>query len=156
MVTIKRFRPPDEDEEPTKSAPPLARVKALDVRAFSHLCRKHGLPSPDAEVRFHPVRRWRLDLAWTDLKVGLEVHGAVHAQGRHTRGRATAGDWEKMSEAQILGWIVLQVPRSLDHNEDWISLDTIDLCRRALALQRRRTGQGPSALDAQCANRPNL
>lgn len=68
-----------------------------------------GLPAHTTEWRFHSTRRWRLDFAWPDLKLALEVHGGVHSGGRHTRGKGFTGDRDKMNEAQLLGWIVLEV-----------------------------------------------
>lgn len=69
----------------------------------------------DKEVKFHPVRLWRFDWACPSLMIAVEFHGAVHRQGRHTRGVGFLEDREKMREAQILGWIVLeyQTPRKL-------------------------------------------
>jgi very-short-patch-repair endonuclease len=61
------------------------------------------------EHRFHPVRRWRFDAAWPDerLKVACELDGAVHAGGRHTRGKGFEADAEKRNAAQTMGWVVL-------------------------------------------------
>lgn len=70
--------------------------------------RQHGWPEPEREVRFHPSRRWRLDLAWPGLSLAVEVHGGVYARGRHTRGKGFERDREKMNEAQLSGWIVLE------------------------------------------------
>jgi very-short-patch-repair endonuclease len=64
---------------------------------------------PVKEWRFHPVRRWRLDYAWPELRVGVEVHGAIYTRGRHTRGKGFERDREKMNEAQLLGWRILEV-----------------------------------------------
>lgn len=70
--------------------------------------KQEGLPTPETEVRFHPIRKWRFDLGWPQKKVAVEVHGAVFAQGRHTRGAGFENDREKMNEAQLLGWKVLE------------------------------------------------
>lgn len=70
--------------------------------------KREGLPMPSAEIRFHPIRKWRFDLAWETQKVGLEIHGAVYAQGHHTRGKGFEDDREKMNEAQLCGWKVLE------------------------------------------------
>lgn len=70
--------------------------------------KREGLPEPELEVRFHPIRRWRFDLGWPSQKVAVEVHGAVYARGRHTRGLGFEGDREKMNEAQLQGWTVLE------------------------------------------------
>lgn len=61
------------------------------------------------ELRFHPERKWRFDLAWPDFKVAVEIHGGTWVGGRHTRGAGFEKDREKMNEAQLLGWLVLEV-----------------------------------------------
>lgn len=70
-------------------------------------CRASGLPEPVTEYRFHKTRRWRLDLAWPDKLIAVEIHGGVWTRGRHTRGAGFSKDCEKMSNAAILGWRVL-------------------------------------------------
>lgn len=70
--------------------------------------RQYGLPAPELEVRFHPVRKWRFDLAWRDKMVAMEVDGAVYTNGRHTRGLGFEADCEKTNEAQLMGWKVLR------------------------------------------------
>lgn len=70
--------------------------------------KREKLPMPVPEHRFDKVRRWRFDLAWPDLKIGLEVDGAVYAQGRHTRGKGYEADTEKFNEAVLQGWRVLR------------------------------------------------
>lgn len=68
-----------------------------------------GMMAPQREVRFHPVRKWRFDLAWPELKVAVEVHGAVFSGGRHTRGDGFTKDREKINAASLLGWRVFEV-----------------------------------------------
>jgi len=68
------------------------------------------LPEPVREYRFDDTRRWRLDFAFPDVLVGVELHGATYARGRHTRGGGFAKDREKMNAAQVAGWIVLEFP----------------------------------------------
>ena len=75
-----------------------------------HQVKLVGLPHPDREVRFHPVRRWRLDLAWPALKVAAEVEGGTWVSGRHSRGAGLSGDCEKYNEATLAGWRVLRFP----------------------------------------------
>lgn len=66
------------------------------------------LPGYEKEVIFHPVRKWRFDYAWTDLKIALEIHGGVFTNGRHTRGTGFTEDKIKMNTAQLLGWMVIE------------------------------------------------
>lgn len=61
------------------------------------------------EYRFHEVRKWRFDYAFPDVKVAIEVDGAVWTQGRHTRGAGYLGDMEKLNTAVSMGWLVLRI-----------------------------------------------
>lgn len=76
--------------------------------AFPALCRAVGLPEPVPEYRFAPPRRWRIDWAWPDQRVGLEVDGGVWVGGRHTRGAGWLKDAEKLNAAAVLGWRMLR------------------------------------------------
>jgi very-short-patch-repair endonuclease len=68
-----------------------------------------AIDDPTLELKFHPERKWRLDMAWESEKLAVEVHGGVYVNGRHTRGKGFTTDREKMNEAQLLGWMVLEV-----------------------------------------------
>lgn len=70
--------------------------------------KQHALPAPIEEHRFHPVRKWRFDLAFLQSKVAIEIHGGIWSGGRHTRGMGFENDREKINEAQIMGWKVLE------------------------------------------------
>lgn len=56
------------------------------------------------EYRFHPVRRWRFDACFPELKIAIEQEGAVWVQGRHTRGSGFVKDMEKYNAAAELGY----------------------------------------------------
>jgi len=66
------------------------------------------LPEHKKEFIFHPVRKWRFDYAWVDIKVALEIHGGIFTNGRHTRGKGFSEDKVKMNSAQLLGWTVIE------------------------------------------------
>jgi hypothetical protein len=91
------------------------------LTARSHPWAAWGLPVPEAEVRFHPARRWRLDFGWADPKgggVALEVDGGVWIQGRHSRGAGQVADMEKANAAQLAGWLILRcTPQQLKSGE---------------------------------------
>ena len=90
--------------------------KALDVQ----------LPRPVAEYRFAAyavggpgrgvkkrllragLKDWRLDFAWIDQQVALELEGGVYTRGRHVRPIGYTRDCEKYNKAQELGWLVLR------------------------------------------------
>jgi hypothetical protein len=91
-----------------------------------------GLPAPVREHRFHPTRRWRLDLAWPDRRLYCEVHGGtwlsaqVHPltgqplTGGHSTGAGQRRDFEKQNAAVLLGWRPIVV--------------STDMCRDGSAL----------------------
>ena len=74
-----------------------------------------GIPKPETELRFHPARLWRFDFAWSAKMVALEVHGGIWFGGHHSGGKSQMDDWDKLNEAQLLGWRVFQCsPQQLD------------------------------------------
>lgn len=95
--------------EPAKVEPLRQPARSALVEALSAQIQAARLPKPQTELRFHPTRKWRLDLAWPDLYVGVEVHGGIWTEGRHTRGAGFQADREKMNEAALLEWLVLEV-----------------------------------------------
>ena len=82
------------------------QVAKLQADTKLHL---QGLPAYVTEYQFHPTRRWRFDYCWPELKIAVEVHGGTYTNGRHTRGGGFTVDREKMNEAAIYGWTVLEV-----------------------------------------------
>lgn len=79
----------------------LTKILLAEIKA-------EGLPTPVLEHRFHSIRKWRFDLSWPKEKLAIEIHGAVYAGGRHTTGKGFENDREKMNEAQVMGWKVLE------------------------------------------------
>lgn len=76
-------------------------------------CKAAGLPAPQLEVRFHPTRRWRLDLAWPDRLIYVEVDGGTWIGGRHNRGQGYERDCEKLNAAAVAGWRGLRVTTAM-------------------------------------------
>lgn len=76
---------------------------------FALHVRGSKIPVPEREFVFARPRRWRLDFAWPDRMVAVEVEGGTWTGGRHTRGSGFMEDCEKYANAAILGWTVLRV-----------------------------------------------
>ena len=68
------------------------------------------VPDTKGEVIFHDVRGWRFDYAYLDKKVAVEIHGGIFSKGRHVRPLGYMEDRDKVNEAQLHGWIVLEFP----------------------------------------------
>lgn len=101
----------------------LSAGSRAEEELLVHL-RVAGLPLPEREFRFHPIRQWRFDFAWEDRRLAVEVEGGVWTQGRHVRGAGFENDCEKYAEAVALGWRVMRVtPRQIRDGRalDWIT-----------------------------------
>jgi hypothetical protein len=109
----------------------LRKESAADFakRVFPFACQQLGLPVPVEEHEFAaPDRKWRIDFAWPDRKVGLECDGGVWTGGRHTRGSGWVKDTEKLNDAACRGWRMLRTtPDKLN------AAETFQWLRRALA-----------------------
>jgi len=69
-----------------------------------------GLPEPEREFRFDPIRRWRADFCWPDQAIIVEVMGGTWGgRGRHVRGKGYDADCEKQNAAVLAGWLYLRV-----------------------------------------------
>jgi hypothetical protein len=66
------------------------------------------LPLPIKEHRFHPVRKWRFDLAFIDHSLAVEIEGGIWLIGRHNRGAGFIKDMEKYNTATLFGWKLLR------------------------------------------------
>jgi len=60
------------------------------------------------EYRFDTVRKFRFDLCFPSLKVGIEYNGIMSAKSRHTTITGYSTDMDKINLAQLLGWKVFQ------------------------------------------------
>lgn len=104
---------------------------------------REGIPQAVREHRFHPVRKWRFDLAYPDWLIAFEYEGAIFAGGRHTRGAGYAKDIEKYNTAGLMGWRVFRLYGDMifkgnrEMDEGW------ELISRALWVLERQGPGGP-------------
>lgn len=87
-----------------------------------------GLPKPEVEHCFHPTRKWRLDLAFPEHKLAVEIEGGVFASGGHVWPTGFMKDLEKYNELAILGYRLIRVtPRMVKRRGE-----AVEWIRRAL------------------------
>jgi len=73
---------------------------------------------PAREYRFHPSRRWRVDYAWPEHRLAVEIEGGAWIGGRHVRGSGFMNDMEKYNELTLMGWSLLRfTPRQVKNGE---------------------------------------
>lgn len=99
---------------PTHAAALIRRAKrtGLEDCLLADLA-KLGLPVPEREYQFHPVRKWRFDLAYPSRLIAIECDGGTWSGGRHVRGAGYQRDAEKFNAASLLGWYVLHYTGSM-------------------------------------------
>lgn len=90
-------------------------------RAFSTLRLQIAphLPEPVSEYEFARAigRGWRLDFAWPQSLVAVEIEGITHRTGRHQRVEGYSEDCLKYNTALMLGWRVLRFTgQMLEHD----------------------------------------
>lgn len=85
----------------------LIQESMVDI--FVEFCKKQLGEAPAKEYIFHPVRKWRFDYAFPEVKIALEVEGGVYTGGRHIRPKGFLGDVDKYNAAAVMGWRVLRV-----------------------------------------------
>lgn len=77
-------------------------------------------PDAVAEHRFHPVRKWRFDMAVPSRMIAIEIDGGVWSGGRHSGGAGQIKDFEKGNAAAVLGWRVLHYTPQQIKKGEWV------------------------------------
>ena len=108
-----------------------------DPKIVTEWFKENGIPEPTYEYKFHSVRRWKMDIAWPEQKVFLEVQGGIFVNGRHSRGAAMLKEWDKVNAASCMGWRILYC-----QPKDVCTIDMVDVIKTALNQHRRRDGCG--------------
>lgn len=109
----------------------MMRPKKSDNLYLVH----HLFPGAIMEYRFHPVRRWKMDYAWPDRMIALEIEGGIYTRGRHTRGKGYEGDCIKYSTAAVLGWCVIR--STYDMLSNGIAFQLLEQAMNAIKKQSK-------------------
>lgn len=104
----------------------------LEALFAQHLL-AYKAPAAHREYRFHPERAWRMDFAWPEHRVAVEIEGGVWGLGRHNRPRGFIADTEKYNAAAKLGWTVLRFTAQTIRSGEAIE-QTVGLLRDREAL----------------------
>ena len=81
---------------------------------WERLLRQHikaaGLPDMAEQHQFHPERKWRLDFAYPELRLGIEVEGGIWRKGggAHSHPINIERDIEKHNALVMLRWTVFR------------------------------------------------
>ncbi len=96
------------------SRAPVPKKLSPGEEGFALACRLNAL-DPKREFRFCE-RRWRVDFAFPEKKLAIEIEGGVWSGGRHVRGTGYSADLEKHNALAILGWRLLRFSTAMVEN----------------------------------------
>lgn len=100
---------------------------------FEQQLRYNGIKNFSRELPFAaPARRWRLDFAWPDVRVGVEIQGGTWKGGRHTRGKGFESDTEKRNWAKFSDWTVLEFTSKMVKSGEALKLTLVMLERKGI------------------------
>lgn len=108
----------------------MAKSKRIPLAdQFMEGWEKHGLSGSDLtkEYQFHMFRKWRFDIAFPTMKLGIELDGFGYG---HQSVVQRKRDNEKSNEAVVLGWKILRF--CVDDLKPGKIETTIELVRRVL------------------------
>jgi hypothetical protein len=94
------------------------------VKAFF---KSQGLPEPVFEHSYIPNRRFRLDVAFPEHKVGIEVQGGLFLKAAHSTGTGIKRDMEKRNLGILNGWRVLEC-----EPKDLCMVETVNMVKELL------------------------
>lgn len=84
------------------------------------------LPQHEMEFGFaKPERAWRLDFAWPERKVAVELEGGTWVGGRHNRGSGFEEDAVKYNAAVLRGWCILRYTTTMLKNDPAGCIDQV-------------------------------
>jgi very-short-patch-repair endonuclease len=77
-------------------------------QVLAYQCIADGLTGFEQEYVFCETRKYRLDLAFPEQRIGIEIEGAIWAQGAHSRPIGIKRDMAKGNLLVLCGWRVLR------------------------------------------------
>lgn len=108
------------------------RAGAQTELDLAHQLISAGIRGFEREYEFHPERKWRLDFAWPEERLAVEIDGGVH----RIKGRFS-GDVVKHNELNLMGWVLLRFEPGHVRNGH-----ALDLIQSALAKRRKDGMEG--------------
>jgi hypothetical protein len=83
----------------------------MKMQLLLEICKQLEIPAPIAEYQFCKSRKFRLDFAWPEQKIGIEIDGGLFGQKGAKAHSSISGllrDREKDNLLVVSGWRVLR------------------------------------------------
>lgn len=85
-----------------------APVGNVGEQTLAYQCIADKMPPFVQNYIFMANRKFELDFAWVDYRIGVEINGGVWSKGAHGRPLAILRDMEKSNLLVLSGWKVLR------------------------------------------------
>jgi hypothetical protein len=117
----------------------IQKQKKKAWRPFPQEWAAHGLPMPEYEYMFHkayvtgiyeplklkkirgiktPYFKSRLDIAFWEVRLGIEIQGGLFIKGGHVRGFQYIADMKKKNLAKQCGWTLVEyAPNAINYQQ---------------------------------------
>ncbi len=79
-------------------------------------------------------KRYRLDFAHLQSKVGVEIQGGVYNRGRHVTGSGYERDCKKYNLAYTSEWTIFLLTNAMAKDSAWLSLIAAHIAARVAQL----------------------
>jgi very-short-patch-repair endonuclease len=100
------------DTTTTRTTPAQQMIRRAERErhetALATVLHQAGLPEPVRQFRYMPGRKLTADFAYPHVRLLIEVQGGSWGAG-HSRADRYAEDRVKVAEAQMAGWVVIEV-----------------------------------------------
>lgn len=67
-------------------------------------------------------KRYRLDFAHPDSRIGIEIQGGVYNRGRHVTGSGYERDCKKYNLAYTSGWTIFLLTSTMAKDSAWLAM----------------------------------
>ena len=111
-VDLAAPQPSPEPQPKTRQRQSKQTTQSALEAAFDVAWQRYGKPEfrIEREYVFHDTRRWRVDRAFPDQRVAVEIEGGIWNQGRHNRALGLIADAEKYNALAEAGWLLIRIP----------------------------------------------
>lgn len=107
--------------------------KRHELALYNQIIEK-GLQGAVEQYKFHPDRKWSLDIAFPNIKLAIEIDGGIWKKGKggHNSGKGYEEDRLKDQAALLLGWAVYRVTPKMISSGDAITTIAVLLEQRGI------------------------
>lgn len=83
-------------------------IKPQTTIIYPQIWRNFKIPAPIPEYQFKIERKWKIDYAWPEMNIALEIEGGIWTKGRHITPKGYLKDLEKYNSLAEYGWLLLR------------------------------------------------